>query len=177
MCQRVPYTLVADVASSEGLEDIAVHGPLYGLGLPVAGRQVPLEAPEMKVLVGDSGGAAQALCFLADSARGFIAMGSAVSSEHAVDRLHDVELAAAGPAHPVSDGVAQHPEGRPQPLLGADSVGTEADPGLDASHGAVGRREGVLALDSARGPAVCAAALPWHDLEGVTTGNLNVPCT
>jgi len=64
----------------------------------------------------------------------------------------------------VTDGLAQHPEGRPQALLVGLDVVAEADVSCEERDLARGRGEGLEGLDAGGGPF--AVGLEGHKLDG-----------
>lgn len=169
---RVPDILVTDARASDDLVTPAIKEPSDGLLGPVRVPAVNLDAPSMPALVRHADRRADAVALVADTAGVLVAVHGSVACKLAVDDLHDVEFAAGRPACAVADGVAEHPEGRPDALLVLGGVAAEAEGRLDTGDLAVGRGEGVLGLDAARGPVV--VVLPRHELERVAARELHV---
>jgi hypothetical protein len=100
------------------------------------------------------------------------AVRGAVGRRQAVDRLHDVQLAAQRPRRAVVDSVAEHPEGGPEALFLGGGVVAEAEGGFELGELARGRGEGVLGFDAGRGPF--AVLVERDELDGVAARELEV---
>lgn len=119
MRQRRPDTLITQLPSAKGMVNIPIHRPLDNLLGPVITTPINLDRPGMEPIPGrDPDRTSLPGRLVADASGEDAAVRCAVSRELAVDLLEDVELAALRPAGAVVDGVAEHPEGGPDALLG-----------------------------------------------------------
>ena len=145
MRQRRPHGLVPNVGARDRVEYVAVQEPLNPLGAPV-GRvgAVNLDCPAVPPVVGQGrlGSAADGL--VARPAAHPATVQRAVGLGRAVDRLHDVDLAALGPGGAVAHAVAEEPKGGPHAFLVGLVVVAEAEDGLDGRDLAGLGGEGVL---------------------------------
>jgi hypothetical protein len=173
--QRLPDVLVVDLRARNGVVELAVEVKVDALLLPRAGRVVPDDAPHVPAVVGQGGRLAEPAGLVADAAGRLVAVDSAVARQHAVDRLHDVDLAARRPAAARAERLAEQPEGRPQALPLRLGVGAKVNARLGDGLGILLGREGVLALDATRGPAVLGRRVPvGGELEGALAAALDI---
>lgn len=149
MTQRGPNVRVANLGTSDLVEQLAVHVPGNGLGLPGRRGAVPDDAPRMPRLIRDGDASPKAIGLVADAARVDVAVGGAVARQLAIDGLEDVKFTALGPWGSRADRVAQDPESRPDPLFGRGRVAAEPDIGLGERELPRTGREDVLTLEPA----------------------------
>jgi hypothetical protein len=171
VCQGGPGALVADLGAGEGAVNVAVQEPGDGLSLPVVGGAVDDNAPAVELAVGDANRAAKTRGLVADAPLGLAAMDGSMALRDTIHLFHDINLSTHRPIRAVPHGIAQKPEGGPQPL--AVCVGAHAEGGLDTHQLAGLGCEGVLGLDAARGPST-VVVLPGDQLEGLAAGQLDV---
>lgn len=174
MRKITPHTL-RKLTPRDGMIDIPIHRPLDRLGRPVPTRAVPLEPPDVRALVRDADARAQARVPVVVVALG-AAVHGAVPRRRAVDRLEDVELAARRPRQRAgAERLREHPEGRPEPLLGRRGVAAEIDLGLGARDDARRGRPRPRGLDAARGPPVRGRGVgPRDELQRAAARELHV---
>lgn len=176
MRQRSPNALVPDIRAAHLVKHAPVDQPPDHLAPPVPSgvRPVDLQRPRVPVVAAQADGAAAAVGLVArPAAVAVAAVRRAVRRRQAVDRLHDVQLAAQRPGRAAVDGVAEQPEGGPDALLLALRVVAEADGRLEERHLARGRREGRLGLDAGRGPGA-RGRLARDELDRVAARELEV---
>lgn len=160
--KRAPDIVVIDAVGVDAVELVAVEVPDNALIQPVARTAIDLETPCLPVLVGDTNSVTDSVTLVADAARVDVAVDGTVTSELAVDLLHDIKLTTSGPVGTMTDRVTEHPESRPDTLLVVDAIATEADGGFDTGQAAIPGSKDILAFNAARAPAVTLA--PWDNL-------------
>lgn len=175
VAQGHPDVMVVDAVSSDLVKHPAVHVPRDALVQPVARPAIKLDSPRVPALVGNAGGAPDAIWLVADAAGEHVAVRRAISRQLPVDRLHDVELAASGPGYAAAERVAQHPKGRPYALLAVGRVFAELDGRLDPRYLAGPGRDEMVAFESAGGPAMRSRAVsPGNELQSASPAKLNI---
>lgn len=97
MTQRGPNVRVANLRTGDPVEQLAVHVPRNGLGLPGRGGAVPDDAPSMPRLIRDRDASPAAIGLVADTAGIDVAVGGAVARQLAIDSLEDVKFTAPRP--------------------------------------------------------------------------------
>ena len=176
MRQRSPDPLIPNIGATQLVEHIPIHQPPNDLALPPALgiRAIDLQGPGMPAIIRQPDRPTPPLWLIARPP--FFtntAVGGAVGGRQAVDRLHDVELAAQGPLGAVVDGVAEHPEGGPEALALRGWVVAETDGRLEHGQLAACGCEGRLGLDACRRP-FARFRLERDELDGPAAGNLEV---
>ena len=173
--QRAPDALHTDIRSPQGIVHLPIIQPLDQLVPPVprGGRPVDPHRPGVPVVVRYVNSPAAARGLVACPSGKLAAVDGAVARVEPVDALHDVDLAARRPSRPVAERVAQHPKGRPDPLLVLLRVVAEPDPRLHHRDPAPSGREGLSGLDPTGSP-LARAGLARNELHGVAARELEV---
>lgn len=170
-----PDSFVVDSSTVDLEELAAVQEPGDGLIPPGALASVNVDAVDVPAVVGDTSVATDTTTFVTDTAGVDVAVDGSKGGQLAADLLEDVDLTAAGPGDVVTDRVSQHPEGGPDALLLVGGGGAHAELGFDSGELVGLGGEGVLGLDTARGPSSLGATVPpGNELEGLAAAELDV---
>lgn len=154
---------------------MAVDGPGDGLGGPILVGAVNADSVLIEGAIGRQSS-------LGDTARGLVArattadaaVDSSVGLRDAVDLLEDVDLTSLGPLGAMTHGIAEGPEGGPEPLLVDGGVGADQQAGSDLGDLAGSGGPRADGLDAAGRPVTVLGRLARHELHGAAAADLQV---
>lgn len=171
MGESTPSSLVVESLARDAVERCAVEKPGDLLVLPAGGTSVDNHRPGVEVIVGDVNSLAESMGFVAGATALMSTVDSTKARHVAVDSLKDVDLTTTRPPSTMTEGIAEHPKGRPHALLTGRVAHSNA--GLDTESLVLVCVPCLLGLETSRGP-VALAVPPGNELECIAARELDV---